>query len=156
VRTHPRPVHLRAGAILLVGVGGAAGTAARYATALGFEAAGVTEFPVATLAVNLLGAFLLGVLLEALARRGPDEGGRLAVRLLLGTGVMGGFTTYSTFALDALTELASGRVGEASAYVLLTLLGGALAAALGILVAGGRHDRMVQRARLSGMDDGDA
>ncbi|MCY1683837.1 FluC/FEX family fluoride channel [Kocuria sp. SL71] len=67
----PRPAHLRAGAITLVLVGGALGTAAREGVSLilGTD----SEFPLGTLAVNLLGAFLLGMLLEALARRGPTR-----------------------------------------------------------------------------------
>ncbi|PPG60934.1 hypothetical protein C5C69_08625 [Rathayibacter sp. AY1C7] len=132
-----RPLHLRPSAILLVAAGGAVGTAARAAIGAALPPLGVV--PVATLAVNLPGAFLLGLLLEALARRGPDEGGRRTLRLLLGTGVLGGFTTYSTFSLDTVALLEGGHVVEYLLYTGGTLVLGVLAAALGIAVAGRRR-----------------
>ncbi|WP_094742653.1 fluoride efflux transporter CrcB [Rathayibacter sp. VKM Ac-2630] len=132
-----RPLHLRAGPILLVAVGGSVGTAARYATALALPP--VDGLPLPTIAVNLVGAFLLGVLLESLARRGPDDGGRRTLRLLLGTGVLGGFTTYSAFSLDTAELLAAGRVAEAALAVGITLVLGTSAAVLGILLADRRR-----------------
>jgi CrcB protein len=80
----------------LVALGGAAGAAARWVV---YEAApvGAGTFPVTTLAVNVLGAALLGYLVGRVPVRGTrDE----AVRLLLGTGVLGGFTTFSTVAVE--------------------------------------------------------
>ena len=130
------PLHLRPGAILLVAAGGAVGTAARYATALALPPLGAV--PVATIAVNLVGAFLLGLLLASLARRGPDDGGRLTLRLFLGTGVLGGFTTYSTFSLDTVALLEGGRWAEVLLYTGVTLVLGTLAAALGVVLAGRR------------------
>ncbi|MCJ1689259.1 fluoride efflux transporter CrcB [Rathayibacter sp. VKM Ac-2927] len=132
-----RPPHLRPGAILLVAAGGAVGTAARYGTALVLPPLGAV--PVATIAVNLVGAFLLGLLLAGLARRGPDTGGRLTLRLLLGTGVLGGFTTYSTFSLDTVTLLEGGRWADGVLYTGVTLVLGTLAAALGVVLAGRRR-----------------
>ncbi|MCJ1695846.1 hypothetical protein C1I63_07040 [Rathayibacter caricis DSM 15933] len=128
-----RPLHLRAGPILLVAAGGSVGTAARYATALALPPVG--GLPLPTIAVNLVGAFLLGVLLESLARSGPDDGGRRTARLLLGTGVLGGFTTYSAFSLDTAELLLAGRVAEAALAVAITLVLGTSAAVLGILLA---------------------
>ena len=76
----------------------------------------------ATIAVNLLGAFLLGLLLAGLARRGPDTGRRLTLRLLLGTGVLGGFTTYSTFSLDTVALVEGGRWADVLLYTAVTLV----------------------------------
>ncbi|WP_367947923.1 CrcB family protein [Rathayibacter sp. VKM Ac-2858] len=132
------PLHLRPSAILLVAAGGAVGTAARYGTALALPPLGAV--PVATIVVNLVGAFLLGLLLAGLARRGPDAGRRRTLRLLLGTGVLGGFTTYSTFSLDTAALLEGGRWAEVLLYAGGTLVLGTLAAALGVLLAGRRHE----------------
>jgi CrcB protein len=132
-----RPPHLRPGAILLVAAGGAVGTAARYATALVLPPLGAV--PVATIAVNLVGAFLLGLLLAGLARRGPDTGRRLTLRLLLGTGVLGGFTTYSTFSLDTVALVEGGRWADVLLYTAVTLVLGTLAAALGVVLASRRR-----------------
>ena len=76
--------------IALVGIGGSFGTAARYL--LTEVIPNWRAVLVATLAINILGAFLLGVLLERLARAGADAGLRHAVRLLVGTGFLGRFT----------------------------------------------------------------
>ncbi|NRG40766.1 fluoride efflux transporter CrcB [Rathayibacter sp. VKM Ac-2804] len=129
-------MHLRPSAILLVAVGGAVGTAARYGTVLVLPPIGAV--PVATIAVNLVGAFLLGLLLAGLARRGPDSGGRRTLRLLLGTGVLGGFTTYSTFSLDTVALLEDGRWAEVLLYTGVTLVLGTLAAVLGVVLASRR------------------
>ncbi|MGW4858266.1 fluoride efflux transporter FluC [Kocuria palustris] len=129
----PRPAHLRAGAIALVLVGGTLGTAAREGVSLilGTD----SEFPLGILAVNLLGAFLLGLLLEALARRGAHEAPLRHLRLLLGTGFMGGFTTYSTLAVDGAQMLGSGAPALGLVYLLGSVIAGAIAALAGIAVA---------------------
>lgn len=136
-----RPLHVRPSSLLLVLAGGTLGTAAREGLVLALPATG--EVPWTILGINVLGAFLLGWLLDALARRGPDHGGRRALRLLLGTGLLGGFTTYSTLATD--TALLSGSSPLTGiGYALATVLVGALATALGILVASGRHRQEVR------------
>ena len=123
-----RPAHLQPRLLLAVGVGGAAGTAARMAVAAAIPSA---ELPLATLLVNLAGAFALGALLAALPRRGSDTGSRRTIRLLLGTGFLGGFTTYSQLALDTVTLLANGAAVTAGIYLALTLALGIGAAAVG-------------------------
>ena len=132
-------MHLRPRSLGLVGLGGAVGTAGRYAVTARVPL--LQAVPVGTLLVNVVGAFLLGLLLERLLRTGADVGRRLDLRLLLGTGVLGGFTTYSSLALDAVTLLADGRVGRAAGYLLATLLLGGLASLVGIRLGAGRAAR---------------
>ncbi|WP_394769069.1 fluoride efflux transporter FluC [Lacisediminihabitans sp.] len=140
-REGARPIHLRWRYLGLVAVGGAVGTALREA--LGLLLPPVGGIDVAVLGINVVGAFALGVLLEHLARRGTDEGGRRTARLLLGTGLLGGFTTYSALAADTSLLFAVDRAWPALAYGLGSVLIGALAAWAGITVsaAAGRPRR---------------
>lgn len=132
----PRPIHLRPGALLLVFVGGTIGTAAREALSLAFPP--LDGIPYAIFGINITGALLLGVLLESLVRRGPDRGGRQRLRLLLGTGALGGFTTYSALATDTAHLIGSGSAGIGMAYGVGTVLIGAVATWGGIALAAGR------------------
>lgn len=134
-----RPLHHRPSALALVFVGGMLGTAVREALSLAIPP--VAGVPVAIGGINLLGAFLLGVLLEGLARRGPDQGRRRVLRLLLGTGFMGGFTTYSALATDASSLIGQGSAGPGLVYAALTLVLGALASFAGVAVATALHRR---------------
>lgn len=128
-------MHLRGRSLLLVFAGGALGTAAR--DALSRALPHLQGVPVGVLAVNVAGAFLLGLLLERLRRSGPDDGGRRDLRLFAGTGMLGGFTTYSALATDTVLLVADGAAGRAALYALGTLLLGLAAAVLG-LVGGAR------------------
>ncbi|ROP60500.1 CrcB family protein [Curtobacterium sp. PhB115] len=128
-----RPPHLRWRLLGLVAVGGAIGTAARALLAEAFPAHDGISWVI--LVINVVGAFCLGLLLDALARRGPDVGRRRTIRLLVGTGVLGGFTTYSTLADDTAQLLDTGRWGAGSGYALLTVVLGLLAVAAGVWVA---------------------
>ena len=130
--TPARPLHLRPGYLALVALGGMIGTAMREAISL--AVAPIGPFPVAIFGINVLGAFLLGLLLEALARRGPDEGRRRQLRLLLGTGVLGGFTTYSALSADSAELLTDGGFTAALIYGGATVLLGGLASWGGILL----------------------
>ena len=127
-RADARPPHLQVHLAGLVLLGGATGTLARWA--VGLAVPHVARVPLATFAVNLVGAFVLGALLEDVARRGPDEGRRRALRLTLGTGFCGGFTTFSTFSVEALELLREERLGAALAYALGSVAAGLAAAAL--------------------------
>lgn len=122
-----------------VAVGGGLGSAARH---LLVSATG-THGAAATLAVNVVGALLLGVLLERLAR--SDTGGprRRRLRLLLGTGLLGGFTTYSGIAVEVLARMADGQWAGAAGYGLVTVLTGLAACAAGV-VLGARGRREVR------------
>jgi fluoride exporter len=128
-RTGPPPWRL----LGLVALGGAAGAPARWGLALWLPGP-ASGWPTATFTTNLVGAFALGLVLEALARRGPDEGRRRAVRLAVGTGFLGAFTTYSSFALEVDQYLRSGRVGLGAGYALATVAAGLLCAAAGVAV----------------------
>ncbi|MDO4026634.1 CrcB family protein [Clavibacter michiganensis] len=134
-----RPVHLRWSSLGLVALGGAVGTGIREALALTWPAP-AGAIPVTILLINVVGAFVLGALLESLARRGPDEGRRRAIRLLVGTGVLGGFTTYSSLATDA-ASLTGSALGVAFAYAGLSLVVGAAASAAGIAAGAAIHRR---------------
>ena len=128
-----RRPHWRLTFIALVFAGGTAGTLCRLL--LNGVVPSPQDLPLPTLAINLGGSFLLGLLLEGLLRTGPDRGRRLKVRLLLGTGFLGGFTTYSAFALETLSLAADGAIGFAAAYVAVSLLGGVLLSFAGISAA---------------------
>lgn len=139
-----RPIHLRPSSLALVFAGGTVGTAAREALSLAIPA--LNGIPLTILAINVTGAFLLGVLLDALARRGPDLGRRRVLRLLLGTGFMGGFTTYSALAADSAALIGDGRAGAGILYALVTLVVGGAATWAGIAVAASVHRIESRRA----------
>lgn len=127
-----RPVHLSWANIGLVAGGGTVGTCLRYL--INEAVPQVRGIPVATLGINVVGAFLLGALLEAVALRGEDVGRRRVLRLLAGTGALGGFTTYSALADDTATIITVAPM-QAVGYALVTVLGGAAAALAGIALA---------------------
>ena len=128
-----RPAHRDPRLLALVAAGGAAGTLARWAVGVAVPA--VAGWPLATLAVNLAGAFALGALLEALLRRGPETAALRRGRLLLGTGFCGGFTTWSAFAVELDLLLGAGRGATALGYAAASLAGGLLAATAGTALA---------------------
>ena len=129
----PVAVHLTPTFIALVAAGGAAGSLARLGVELLLGSG--DGLPIGTLTVNLAGAFLLGVLIEMLALRGSDAGRRRAARLVLGTGFLGGFTTYSALAVEADGLVRDGRIVLALTYVLATVLAGLLASLAGVVTA---------------------
>ncbi len=124
------PVHLRVSSIALVWLGGTLGTGSRYL--LTSVIPGPPQLPTAIFMINLVGAFLLGALIERLATGGPDRGARRRIRLLAGTGFLGGFTTYSTLAMDSVSLLHANRPTAFLAYALGTLILGAAATRLGM------------------------
>ncbi|MDQ6754941.1 MAG: CrcB family protein [Actinomycetota bacterium] len=134
-----RPIHLRPANIVLVTAGGILGTLARYCMETAVPSP--DGWPLPTLAINLAGAFLLGVLLEALIRRGPDAGRRRTIRLAAGTGFMGAFTTYSTLATEAVQLGTTNHLTGAVLYAVLSLAGGVLASTAGIWAASIHHRR---------------
>ncbi len=130
--------------IPLILLGGAVGTVARAILEASFPAA-PAALPWTTLLINVIGSFVLGVLVEALSAAGPDQGARRAVRLTLGTGVLGGFTTYSTFMVETADRLRDGHVLIALAYLVGSVVIGLTAAGLGISIAShASHRRRAQ------------
>ncbi|MHA6723453.1 fluoride efflux transporter CrcB [Sphingomonas sp. RS2018] len=119
------------GNLLIVMAGGAIGSGARHLfgrTALATFGPG---YPWGTLGVNLIGGLLMGVLVGLLAR---DMAGEPA-RLLLGVGVLGGFTTFSAFSLDVVTLIDRGALGTAAGYVLVSVVGSVVALFAGMTAA---------------------
>ena len=125
---------MRGSRTVVVIAGGALGTAIRAGIESAFPAQ-PAGWPWATFLINVSGAFLLGLLLETLSRRGPDVGGRRLLRLGLGTGVMGGYTTYSTFAVETVRLIGSGAVLAGIGYSLGSVVLGLVAALAGTLLA---------------------
>jgi CrcB protein len=115
---------------LFVCLGGALGTAARYLLGLSIQAALGSTFPYGTLSVNLIGSFLIALLMFL----GVDKGIISSnVRVVLTTGVMGGFTTYSSFNYETMRLFQQGSVLLAFVNVGATLVGCLAAGGLGLL-----------------------
>ena len=108
-------------AYLLAALGGVVGALARWGVATALPA-GSGGWPWATLLVNLSGCLLIGVLLAVLLARFPEHPW---LRPLLAVGVLGGYTTFSTFAVEVVAFGAAGAWFTAVAYVLGSVLGGA-------------------------------
>ncbi len=113
-----------------VALGGAIGAVLRYLSNIGAMRLFGSGFPLSTLFVNIAGSFLMGVLVSALATKG---GMRFAPFLL--TGVLGGFTTFSAFSLDAVTLWDRGQTLTAAGYVAASVGLSIFALALGSLLA---------------------
>ncbi len=127
---------LRPASLALVFAGGTAGVLARELLILAIPDAG--GVPLAVLLANVLGSFALGALLETLAAAGEETASRRALRLLFGTGLLGGFTTYSALVQSVVLMLDGAAVGLALGYGLGSLIAGVLAAWIGVL-AGSRR-----------------
>ena len=114
---------------LLVCLGGAVGSGARYLVATWMARALGTDFPRGTLFVNLTGSFLLAALLA-----GALEGGGLSpnTRLFLGAGVLGGYTTYSSFNFETLALVEQGSWALAGANLAFTVVGCLVAGLAGL------------------------
>ena len=110
--------------LILVMLGGAVGAGARHLTGRSTLALFGPGYPYGTLAVNLIGGFAMGLLVGALARMSvPGENWRL----LLGVGMLGGFTTFSAFSLDVVLMIQRGDLMTAMAYILISVAGSILA-----------------------------
>lgn len=105
-------------AYLLVFLGGGLGSAARYAATSAVGRATGQSFPWGTLFVNVAGSLAMGIVIAWLARR---SGGDATLRLLLATGFLGGFTTFSAFSLDAVSLYERGAHASAALYVLASV-----------------------------------
>ena len=119
----------------LVAVGGTVGALARYGLTRAFPVAAGT-FPTTTFVINVCGAFLLTVLLEWLVRRGTPEHW---LRLVIGVGVLGAFTTFSTFASELALLWRDHERTIAVEYAVASVVAGVLAVVLGLVATGGRR-----------------
>ncbi|HKE36390.1 MAG TPA: fluoride efflux transporter CrcB [Candidatus Baltobacteraceae bacterium] len=119
--------------VLAVFVGGGLGSLARYLTGLAFLQRVGPGFPYGTLAINLAGCFFIGIIVELAQTRAFGIGS--SARLFLVVGVLGGFTTFSTFAYDAVTLSGEALSISAMLYVLASVAGGIIAAFAGIVLA---------------------
>jgi CrcB protein len=119
----------------MVFVGGGAGAVLRHQ--VGRAMTGwlgpnvVTAFPWATLTVNVIGSLAMGLLAGWLARHG--QGGE-HWRLLIGVGVLGGFTTFSSFSLELMLLIERGQSGSAFAYAAISVLAGLIGLYIGLIV----------------------
>lgn len=93
---------------------------------------GPGQWPWVTFWINVGGSLLLGALLEGISASGRDTGWRRGLRLGVGTGVLGGFTTYSTFSVETVLLLRSGEWLAGAGYAVASVVGGVLAAMLGV------------------------
>lgn len=117
--------------ILQVAFGGAIGAVLRYLSGIAVLRLFGAGFPVGTLAVNVFGSFLMGVCFVYFTQ----NGGKSSPFIM--TGILGGFTTFSAFSLEAFQLFDAGRIGAAGLYVALSVGLSLLALAVGILAARG-------------------
>lgn len=110
---------------LAVALGGGLGAWLRFGVG---RLVGVSTFPWSTLLVNLTGSFAMGLLAGWLARGGNGE----SWRLLLGVGLLGGFTTFSAFSLELVTLAQRGSLGLAAGYALVSVIGGVVGLLAGL------------------------
>jgi len=137
-RGQSRALHLRGRYLYVVFIGGTLGTLARWSLAEWRPPA--HGWSTGTMLANLAGAFLLGLILEVLMRR-KDRGWPRLARLHFGTGFLGAFTTWSSLATQTVL-LAESRMAEAALYLVVTVVGGVLAAIGGVAVG---SSSLVQR-----------
>jgi CrcB protein len=127
--------------LLLIAVGGAAGSVLRYLIGGAVQKSSASGFPVGTMVVNISGCFLIGVL----ARQFLNMQLSSELRALLVVGFCGGFTTFSTFSAEAVGLIEGGEYGRAASYVILSvaLCVGATFAGMTTmqLMEGARHGR---------------
>lgn len=121
------------GTLLSVALGGALGASLRFLFGVGvLRLLGTTGFPVAIIAVNVIGSFLMGVFVVLAADRGLTH-----LSPFVMTGLLGGFTTFSAFSLEAVTLYERGDVGQAAFYVATSVVLSILGLMAGLAVARG-------------------
>lgn len=112
--------------VLQVALGGAIGASLR------FSVASLVAFPLGTLAVNVVGSFLMGLVFVLLAEKGLERWMPFTM-----AGVLGGFTTFSAFSLDALKLYEAGRIGAAGGYVIASVVLSIMALFLAVMIMRG-------------------
>jgi CrcB protein len=120
---------------LLVAVGGALGSVARYGTGVLVGKAWNSSFPLGTMLINIAGSLAMGLFIGYLVRTTPSW--QADARLFVAVGMFGGFTTFSSFSLDAIAMFERGEIGLAVLYVLVSVIVGIAALYGGLLVMRG-------------------
>lgn len=118
--------------ILIVAVGGALGSALRYAASLLVAKYYVQKFPLSTFLVNIAGCFLIGLFAGYLTKNSDSTD----LRLFLITGLCGGFTTFSAFGIENLSLIKNGDTYLSLLYILLSVVIGVAFVAIGLFAAG--------------------
>jgi CrcB protein len=118
--------------ILLVGIGGAIGSIARYLGGVAVGKVWASAFPLGTMLIDIAGSLVMGLFIGWLARTTPAW--QADARLFFAVGVLGGFTTLSSFSLDTVVLLERGEVGQAALYVLGSVVVSIAALFVGLLV----------------------
>ena len=118
---------------LWLALAGGLGAGTRYLLDLWVRPHVSSRLPWSTLLINVTGSFALGALLALLLGRGDDTGRLREARLLLGTGFLGGYTSYSALAVETETLLRDGRIALGAAYAIGTVALGLLAALAGVV-----------------------
>ncbi|WP_299694576.1 fluoride efflux transporter CrcB [uncultured Tateyamaria sp.] len=117
----------------LVALGGAIGASLRWLMGVAIlRATGPADFPVAILSANVLGSFLMGVFVVVAAHKGLTH-----LSPFVMTGLLGGFTTFSAFSLEAMTLIERGATGQAALYIALSVALSIGGLALGLMLARG-------------------
>lgn len=133
-RAHtPPPAAITWRPLALVFTGGAVGTLTRYM--LGLSLSDAEGFAWLILGINIVGAFLLGLLVESLTRFQPDTQKRRTISLFWGTGVLGGFTTYSALSVNTAAFFLAGQPISAVAYSVGTVACGLVSSWGGVTLA---------------------
>jgi len=118
--------------LVIVAIGGGIGAALRHLVNVASLRLVGASFPWGTLAINILGCFLMGVFIEVLARRFNASN---ELRLFVATGILGGFTTFSAFSLDFAALWERGAAAPAIAYVFASVIGSLAAVFTGLWLA---------------------
>lgn len=119
--------------VSLVALGGALGAVLRYLTGVGiFRLFGLTQIPLAILTANIIGSFCMGVFIAVAAHKGLSY-----LNPFIAVGVLGGFTTFSSFSLETVVLIERGEIAQAALYVALSVGLSVGALALGLIVTRG-------------------
>ena len=117
---------------LLVAIGGALGSMARYGSGVLVGRMWSASFPLGTLLINIAGSLAMGLFIGFLARTTPSW--QADARLFVAVGVLGGFTTFSSFSLDAIAMIERGEWAQASLYIVGSVLIGLIGLYVGLLI----------------------